>query len=173
MDQGTPPDMNKAKRKSIPLWTGGFLALFVWAFIPWALSLISPRLGWSGDHPGLWNWMGLLPVLLGLSGLFGGLLSHASKTPGQIDMEPAKDYLLKEGLYRYSRNPMYLSELILMIGWAIFFGSVPVMIAFIIWWAFFHFHQIPSEERILEASFGESYLAYKKEVSRWFGKPPG
>ena len=37
-------------------------------------------------------------------------------------------------------------------------------------WAFFNYYQIPSEERILEASLGEAYHTYKKCVSQWIGK---
>ncbi len=86
-------------------------------------------------------------------------------------MEMAKTYLLSEGAYRFSRNPMYLSELTLLFGWVIFYGSVALLIGFVVGWAFFNFYQIPREEGVLEASFGESYRAYKTRVARWFGKP--
>jgi protein-S-isoprenylcysteine O-methyltransferase Ste14 len=65
---------------------------------------------------------------------------------------------------------MYLSELLLMFGWVFFFGSLSVLIGLIAWWAIFNYYQVPSEERILEASFGESYRAYKGKVSRWIGR---
>ena len=47
----------------------------------------------------------------------------------------------------------------------------PVLIAFILWWLFFAFLQIPTEERQLEARFGETYLKYKDTVPRWIGLP--
>ncbi len=56
-------------------------------------------------------------------------------------------------------------------GWAIFYGSIAVFIAFILWWLFFAFLQIPTEERQLEARFGEIYLKYKATVPRWIGLP--
>jgi len=122
-------------------------------------------------HPGDWNLLGLIPVTAGSIGLFWGLLRHSAETPGRVDMEPAKSYLLKDGLYHYSRNPMYLFELVLLLGWVLFYGSIALLVAFSVWWAFFNFFQIPQEERILEASFGESYREYARHVPRWFGRP--
>jgi protein-S-isoprenylcysteine O-methyltransferase Ste14 len=158
------------KRASIPLWLGFVLALLVWGAIPWALSLLTPRFGWAGGHSGLWNLPGLFPVTIGTTGLLWGLLQHSAQTHQRLDMEPTKNYLLKDGPYRFSRNPMYLSELILMFGWIIFYGSVALLLGFIGWWTFFNFYQVPSEERILEARFGEFYSEYKNEVPRWVGK---
>ena len=163
-------DQEPPKRASIPLWVGFVLALLVWEAIPWTLSLLTPRFGWATGHPGPWNMLGLIPVAIGTTGLLWGLLQHSAQTPRQLDWEPSKNYLLRDGLYRFSRNPMYFSELILMFGWIIFYGSVAVLLAFIAWWAFFNFYQVPSEERMLEASFGRPYHEYKNEVPRWIGK---
>jgi protein-S-isoprenylcysteine O-methyltransferase Ste14 len=56
-------------------------------------------------------------------------------------------------------------------GWTIFYGSIAVLIALVLWWVFFAFIQIPTEERQLEARFGETYLRYTDAVSRWFRLP--
>jgi hypothetical protein len=58
---------------------------------------------------------------------------------------------------------MYLSILTLLFGWAIFYGSVAVFIAFVAVCVFFNFAAV-LEERALEARFGEAYLAYKNKV---------
>lgn len=164
------PNQEQLKRKSIPLWVGFIAALFVWEVIPWAISLLMPRYGWTADRPGAWNFLGLIPVVIGNFGLFWGILAHSAQTPRRIDFELDKPYLLTDRLYRYSRNPMYVAELILMFGWVIFYGSVAVMIGWVAWWAFFNFYVIPQEERVMEASFGEAYREYKKQVPRWLGK---
>ena len=65
---------------------------------------------------------------------------------------------------------MYLSELTLLLGWAIFYGSAAVMITFAVAWAVFRFFAEPLEERALEARFGELYLDYRNKVPRWLGK---
>lgn len=77
---------------------------------------------------------------------------------------------VEAGPYAFSRHPMYFSELMLMFGWAIFYGSIAVLIAFLIACAVFNLVNVPLEERALEAHFGESYLEYKNKVPRWFGK---
>ena len=164
------PDHAPSKRKSIPLWVGFVAALIVWDVVPGAISLLSPRYGWADSRPGPWNLLGLIPVIVGNIGLFGGIFAHAAQTSMKIDFELDKPYLLTGGLYRYSRNPMYASELILMSGWIIFYGSIPVLIGFLVWWAFFNFYIIPQEERVMQSRFGEAYRKYKSEVPRWFGK---
>lgn len=65
---------------------------------------------------------------------------------------------------------MYLSKLILLFGWIIFYGSVALVLAFVIGYLLFIYYAVPEEERILEAHFGEAYHEYKKKVPRWFGK---
>ena len=85
-------------------------------------------------------------------------------------MELDKSYLLKRGPYAFSRHPMYLSELTLLLGWMIFYGSVALLIAFVIWYVFFNFYAVPLEERVMEAHFGEAYREYKNQVPRWIGK---
>ena len=158
------------KRASIPLWVGLIAALFVWEVIPWTISLLTPRYGWVVGHPGPWNWLGLILVVIGNIGLFWGILAHSAQTPGRLDWELAKNYVIKDGLYRYSRNPMYVSELILMLGWVIFYGSLAVLMGWLAWWAFFNFYVIPQEERVMESHFGAAYREYKKQVPRWIGK---
>ncbi len=170
MDTTQNPNQVPSKRKSIPLSVGFIAALFVWEVIPWAISLLMPRYGWTDGHPASWNLLGLIPVIVGNIGLFWGVLAHSAQTPGRIDFELDKPYLLTDELYRYSRNPMYVAELILMFGWVIFYGSVAVLIGFFVWWAFFNFYIVPQEERVMEASFGEAYCEYKSKVPRWFGK---
>ncbi|HKY53591.1 MAG TPA: isoprenylcysteine carboxylmethyltransferase family protein [Anaerolineales bacterium] len=156
--------------KFMPLWQAYPLAFLVWGVLPWAISLLAPRYGWLAGRPGTWNLLGLILVLVGTTGLIWGMALHASKSPEGIEWELDRSYLLRRGLYAYSRHPMYLSELILLFGWVIFYGSVALLIVFVIWYLFFNYYQMPLEERILEARFGETYREYKSKVPRWFGK---
>jgi len=55
-------------------------------------------------------------------------------------------------------------------GWALFYGSVAVFVASLIFWVLVTFLAVPWEERELEARFGEAYLHYKNTVPRWLGK---
>ena len=158
------------KVKVLSPWLAYPLALIVWEVLPWAISLLTSRHGWTAGHPGFWNLIGLILVPVGTAGLIWGLQLHSAQSPAGIEMELDKSYLLKRGPYVFSRHPMYLAELTLLLGWVIFYGSVAVLIAFVIWWLFFNFYAMPVEERTLESHFGEAYREYKQQVSRWFGR---
>jgi protein-S-isoprenylcysteine O-methyltransferase Ste14 len=162
-------DQPKKNRFFSP-WLAYPLALLVWEGLPWAISYLSPRYGWVAGRPGLWNLIGLIPVLVGTAGLLWGVAVHSAQSPQGIEWDVDKSYLLRRGLYTFSRNPMYLAELMLMLGWVLFYGSIAVLIAFAVWYVFFNFYIIPLEERTLEAHFGEAYREYKNKVRRWFGK---
>jgi protein-S-isoprenylcysteine O-methyltransferase Ste14 len=158
-----------------PRWTpwivliGGTLAVHV--ALPWAISLITRRYGWVQGHPGFWNLIGLIPVATGLVMIAWGGRLHIIRRTGTLGLEKTSRYMLVEGPYRFSRHPMYLLELVMWMGWAIFYGSIPVLIAFVVEWVVFAF-AARYEERQLEARFDEAYLLYQKTVPRWFGPIP-
>jgi protein-S-isoprenylcysteine O-methyltransferase Ste14 len=79
-------------------------------------------------------------------------------------------YLLTDGPYAWSRNPIYVSVLVLWIGWTVFYGSVAVLLTIIVASASIVPWLVLAEERALEADFGERYLRYKNEVRRWLGR---
>ena len=165
-----PNDGEGKITKFLSPWLAYPLAFLVWEGLPWAISLLSLRYGWTTGRPGPWNWPGLIPVLVGTAGLIWGVAVHSAQSPQGIEWELDKSYLLRHGLYRFSRHPMYLSELTLLLGWVIFYGSAAVMIAWAIGWVLFNFYAIPQEERVMEAHFGETYSEYKKQVPRWLGR---
>ena len=75
--------------------------------------------------------------------------------------------LVTVGMYRYSRNPMYLGLVLLNIAATIFFGTwsgVIIVVAFIF---LLNLLQIIPEEEALIDIFGEEYIDYKKKVRRW------
>jgi protein-S-isoprenylcysteine O-methyltransferase Ste14 len=168
----TEPPKQKQPKKTTFLspWVAYPLALIVWWVLPWAISLIAAQYGWLAGHPSVWNVLGLIPVLIGTIGMLWGVAVHSAQSPGGIEWELNKNYLLKRGIYAFSRHPMYLFELVLLFGWVVFCGSVALLIAFVIWFLFLNYYAVPREERILEAHFGEAYREYKEKVPRWLGK---
>jgi len=165
------PNPGPAKKaRFLPLWQAYPLALFVWDVLPWAISLLTPHYGWTAGHPGAWNLVGLIPALFGTAGLIWGMSLHAAESAEGIEWELDKSYLLMRGPYAFSRHPMYVSELILLFGWVIFYGSLALVIALVLWCLVFS-RLAPNEERVLEAHFGEAYRQYKKVVPRWLGPP--
>src|SRR5574341_221550 len=163
------PNSEQPKRvKSLPRWLALLVALIFWlvgvplfyGLLPWAISLLTPRYGWSEGHPANWNLLGLIPIVIGTACLIWIMILHLAQTPNipqRVEMESTPSYLLRRGPYALSRHPMYLSELALLLGWAIFYGSSAVFVAFIAACVFFNFVNVPNEERALEARFGDAY----------------
>src|SRR5262249_43646700 len=109
--------------------------------------------------------------IIGIAGFLWAFGLHFAEAPQGVELNITQSFLLTRGPYTFSRNPMYLSELVLMVGWVVFYGSIAVFVAFLVWCAQFNFVNLPMEERALEARYGQIYLDYKNRVPRWFGKP--
>lgn len=80
-------------------------------------------------------------------------------------------HLVTVGLYRVSRNPMYVAVLVILLGWAVGFRTLGsalyaagVAIAF-------HLRVVTYEEPWLERTFGAEWIAYRRRVPRWIGIP--
>ena len=152
------------------------VGLFVWLIViplahgvlPWALSTRLPRYGWTEGSPGYWNWIGLIVVAPAVALLIWILAFGIPQTPSKVKLGLVPSFLMMRGPYRLTRNPMYVAELGLWLGWAIFFGSLLVLIGFLVLWFVVAFIILPREERSLEAAFGQTYLQYKSKVPRWF-----
>jgi protein-S-isoprenylcysteine O-methyltransferase Ste14 len=136
---------------------------------PWALSLLSRRYGWEAGRPGPWNLLALLLVIPGLAFTAWMVTVHYRASPNTFVQFQQGNTLMTPGPYALSRNPMYVVELAFWLGWALFYGSLTVLIGFLLWFGLFVFVLVPSEERDLEARFGEAYRAYKQAVPRWLG----
>jgi protein-S-isoprenylcysteine O-methyltransferase Ste14 len=86
-------------------------------------------------------------------------------TPAPV--APTED-LVVSGLYRHVRNPMYVAVLALVVGQALIFGSRDLLIYAGVIWLLFHMFVLVYEEPALERQFGQSYVAYKAKVRRWW-----
>jgi len=71
------------------------------------------------------------------------------------------------GPYKYVRNPIYFSEILVLIGLSIYFGSISLLVLTFLAVVFFHLIVVFFEEKSLERKYGEEFLKYKKEVPRW------
>ena len=90
--------------------------------------------------------------------------AHTTVNP----MQPSSaSSLVTSGIYRYTRNPMYLGMLFVLVGWALYLANVLVFLflpAFILYMNRF---QIEPEERAMTALFGQEFLEYASRVRRW------
>ena len=87
-----------------------------------------------------------------------------SGTPAPID--PPKR-LVTHGFYRYTRNPMYVASLSVVVGWAVLFGAVILMAYAFLLFVFFSLFIRLYEEPRLAREFGPEYTEYMRRVGRW------
>ena len=75
--------------------------------------------------------------------------------------------LVIRGIYRYTRNPMYLGLLFLLIAWGIYLSNLLGFVFLPVFVLGMNRLQILREEEAMEAQFGDDYRAYKAVVRRW------
>jgi protein-S-isoprenylcysteine O-methyltransferase Ste14 len=171
------PKRGRSKRVHFPRWvTPIYFALvlpLVLGVAPWGLSLLSPRYGWEAGHPGLLNLFPLVLVTIGIACVIWIIVLHGIEAPEGWDLERTPKYLLRRGPYRFSRNPSYLSLLVVLTGWMLFYGSLAIVVAIVFAWVLLNHVIVPMEERDLEARFDDAYRQYKNRVRRWAGKTRG
>ena len=109
---------------------------------------------------------GLVPVS------FGIMLNIWANSLFQLNNTTVKPYgipttMIHEGPYKFSRHPMYLGFVVVLLGVAILLGNVLALLAPLA--MFFTIEKIfvPYEEKIMEEHFGEEYLEYKSRVRKW------
>jgi protein-S-isoprenylcysteine O-methyltransferase Ste14 len=116
--------------------------------------------------PAPWSYLGAGLIVLGIAmAASGSVLFKRAGTP-VIPFEPSTA-LVTNGLYRFTRNPMYLGLVVSLIGAAVLFGTLSPFIPIPIFIWIIRTQFIRAEERFLEEIFGAEYLAYKSRVRRW------
>jgi protein-S-isoprenylcysteine O-methyltransferase Ste14 len=106
----------------------------------------------------------IVAITLGLSAVLRFKRVGTTVEPHQPEKTSV---LVTNGIYRYSRNPMYLSLVLLLCAFLCYLGSIllSVYIVFFIW--YITTFQIKPEEQILTQRFGQAYIEYCQRVGRW------
>ena len=99
-----------------------------------------------------------LPAVLGFR--------RAKTTVNPLKPE-ASTALVTGGIYRWTRNPMYLAMLLLLIGWACIVSNWAALAMLPLFVAYLNRFQIGPEERALQARFGAEFESYRRKVRRW------
>ncbi len=87
-------------------------------------------------------------------------------TINPVDIEQASA-LVTDGIFRYSRNPMYVGFTVVLIGWALCLAAPWALIGPLSFVLFINRFQIIPEERVMHAKFGQAYNDYRAKVRRW------
>jgi protein-S-isoprenylcysteine O-methyltransferase Ste14 len=91
----------------------------------------------------------------------------ASKTTVNPTTPASASFVVSSGVYRFTRNPMYLAFLLLLSAWAICLANLMSSLALPVFVLFMNRFQIKPEERALLSKFGTQYEQYLALVRRW------
>ncbi|MGB7737902.1 MAG: isoprenylcysteine carboxylmethyltransferase family protein [Steroidobacteraceae bacterium] len=135
------------------------------ALLMWMLARRTPRLD------GVTHWRLVAAVLLLAVGVLvavaGVLEFHRAHTTVNPTKPEAASSMVCSGIYRHTRNPMYLGMLFALAAWAVWLASLAafaVLPAFVL---YMNRLQIKPEERVLAGLFASEFAAYRRSVRRW------
>ena len=107
-------------------------------------------------------------VALGVAVAFAGVIAFRKKRTTVNPLTPsASSAVVSSGVYRFSRNPMYLGFLLALAGWAVYLSNVGLLVLLAAFVAYLTQYQIKPEERALLAKFGDEFARYMSRVRRW------
>ena len=116
--------------------------------------------------PRLWNLLGLIPIFLGVAiNLSADSAFHQARTTVKPFEESSS--LVTTGVFRISRNPMYLGFVLILIGIAILLRSLSTYLAILAFVFLIYRTYISVEERMLAEKFGANWEQYKSRTRRW------
>jgi len=115
----------------------------------------------------LHHYIGTIAFLIGFVIMLWCIISFAVKGRGTLSpVDPTKKLVIS-GLYYFSRNPMYVGVILILIGEAIFFQSANLRVYLLFVFVVFNIFVIHIEEPRLRKDFGEEYNLYCQKVRRW------
>lgn len=135
------------------------------AAIMWGISLITPLL-----EVALFTRVSaaIMFALAGSGFSLAGVISfrRAKTTVNPMKPETATS-LVSTGIYRVTRNPMYVGLLLVLIAWVAYLSSAWALLGPLGFVLYISRFQIAPEERVLSTLFGAEYTAYQSKVRRW------
>lgn len=144
-----------------PVWFL-FCAVLMW-WIRWVSSAHLP----DYQHPMIF----ILGMLVAVAGFMIAILATITMRRAKTTLSPFQPQqttqIVTWGVYRKSRNPMYLSLLFGLIAWALWLGSIFVWCVPLLFIWLITYFQIKPEEQFLVQKFGQYYLDYANQVRRW------
>jgi protein-S-isoprenylcysteine O-methyltransferase Ste14 len=125
-------------------------------------ALLLPSVLWRAMH-----WEGLIPFAMGLVIQLWCVRDFYAAGKGTLAPWDPPRHLVTTGLYRFSRNPMYIGLILILVGWAVVFRARSLVIYAIAVAIAVHVRVLLSEEPWLARTFSEEWHDYKSRVPRW------
>jgi protein-S-isoprenylcysteine O-methyltransferase Ste14 len=141
------------------------VVMLIGALLTWGIRRIWPEMGVfiPGRRAIYWTLL-VLGLLVAVAGVWEFRRSRTTVNP----MRPTNaSSLVTSGIYRFTRNPMYVGDVLILLAVVVFFSNplgLAGVVLFIVW---MNLLQIPAEERALRERFGAAYEAYCSRVRRW------
>lgn len=123
-------------------------------------------------HWSLLTWSkGLALVVLYLIGTafsLGGVFAFKKAKTTLNPLQPCESSaLVQSGVYKITRNPMYLGMAVFLLMWAIYLGSWASLLGLALYVAYMNQFQIKPEERAMRSLFGDTFEQYCQQTRRW------
>jgi protein-S-isoprenylcysteine O-methyltransferase Ste14 len=144
-------------------------ALVAFLALPGIVAFAVPLLWLAPSRPRHFDALGLLPLTVGIGALLWTVRDFYVAGRGTLAPWSPPRELVVIGLYRFSRNPMYVAVLLVLSGWAVGFHSVALGLYALAVGIAFHLRVVLGEEPWLERTHGDKWTRYKREVPRWLG----
>lgn len=141
------------------------LLLAVCALAMWLQASLTP--GLSMQFSGQLLLAAVLAIAGGAIASAGVLAFRRAHTTVNPTKPESSSSVVSTGIYAYSRNPMYLGFVLLLLALAALLGNVLALLWLPLFVAYMNRYQITPEERALQANFGADYSAYLARVRRW------
>lgn len=113
----------------------------------------------------------IMAVGMGIAGAVTTGLAMAAFISAHTTLNPMKpssaSSLVRSGIYRFTRNPMYLGLLFVLIGWALYLSNILALLFLPAFIFYMNRFQIEPEERALTDRFGQEFHEYASQVRRW------
>ena len=153
----------------MPVWLRTLIFTFVVpgtfaVYLPYSIIVFEKG---AYTPAGGWWWLGLVPLALGLAGYFWCAWDFTLAGRGSPLPIDAPRKLVVRGLYRYVRNPMYVSVWCAMLAQTVLFASRNMLLYALSFGVAFHLFVLFYEEHALRSRFGDDYDAYCRHVPRW------
>ena len=139
----------------------------------WALLLLGATWGLS-LAPGLRDWpvlqarpIGLSLIAVALAIVFFAIVQFRLANTQLLPESKSNNSLVTDGLYAFTRNPMYLAMTVFCLGGALWFGRLPMLLAPLMMFAIANWVFIPFEEEKMRRQFGAAFEGYCLRVRRW------
>ncbi len=143
-----------------PLLLTLLFLLLIWLLAS-GLPVAVPPLPWQSE-------LALFFMVAGVMVCGAGVIHFCLQRTTMNPRQPGTaSRLVTTGVYGFSRNPMYLGFLLLIIGWSLYWAPLLLVLMPLAFVLYMNRFQISAEEQLLALRFGAEYQRYRQQVRRW------